>query len=90
MNIFLEAYIECALQSTPLPDGTDSLSDSYTINDLTADCIARMTDDCQAFEQLFGQLFGVNAGQAGHDFWLVRNHLGDGFGSSTAVNTSPS
>ena len=76
----LSAYIECALWSS-LTEGTDDAEFlDQTDYQLSDDARAEMLADCQAFyEANANDLADMDAEQAGHDFWLTRNHHGTGF-----------
>lgn len=73
----IDGYVECALWSSldeddnPL-DGIDA--------DLTDETRESMASDCQDFwASNYADLRTMDAGQAGHDFWLTRNGHGAGF-----------
>lgn len=86
---FLDGYIEAALWSShdnsDPETGGDPLDKNYGPEDVTSKTKAKMRKECddfirkakkeltQAFEQ------GMNAGSAGHDFWLTRNGHGAGY-----------
>jgi hypothetical protein len=108
LDSFTQGYIECAFWTCELDDAAFS--------DLEPEALAKMIEDCQAFQQgskhLLEQAYtehpigaimpdgthvnewderlrasGARAvmsrpydeNQAGHDFWLTRNHHGAGF-----------
>lgn len=76
---FLAGYIACALWSSTGDDGENL--DQYDRNDLSAEALNTIEDDCAAFifynyRKL--QRVGTMA-QHGHDFWLTRNGHGAGF-----------
>ncbi len=81
VDTLLEHYIVAALWSSL--DGKDKpLDENYTEENLSADAIATMRKDCEAFlEKAKPLLDGINfpLDQAGHDFWLTRNRHGVGF-----------
>jgi hypothetical protein len=72
---FTRAYIECALWSSTDEEG-ESLDRDY---DIAPDTLHRMVEDCRQFQANHGELIAGNPTQAGHDFWLTRNHHGAGF-----------
>jgi len=77
---FFDAYVECALWSST--DEKDvPLDKSYTVTDMSAECLGKMKADCEGFFDklpLF-ELTSDDYAQAGHDFWLTRNRHGAGF-----------
>ncbi len=80
LDTFLAAYIECALWSSSDGDTGDMLDAIYTVDDLAPDTVASMRADCEAFiDDQSADLEGMDAAQAGHDFWLTRNGHGAGF-----------
>lgn len=90
MQSFFDAYVEAALWSSndeSRPDGGDPMDQNYVPADLSRETFARMLRDCEAFQaeneefltsEYCNSRYGVDA-QAGHDFWLTRNHHGAGF-----------
>lgn len=84
---FTLAYIECALWSSTdnlRDDGGDPLDDNYGPDDIAAETLARMVEDCADFRDCDEWRAAVGAGlwddaQGGHDFWLTRNGHGAGF-----------
>lgn len=74
-----EGYVTCALWSST-DDNDVPLDRGYGPDDIDADTLDAMRDDCKSFaESNVDDLAGMDAGQAGHDFWLTRNHHGAGF-----------
>jgi len=79
VDVFVSAYIDCALWSS-IDDSGNPLDDNYSASDLAPEALKRMAADCAAFVVSYGTLLADwNASQAGHDFWLTRNHHGAGF-----------
>ncbi len=91
---FTLAYIEAALwSSTDNSDeqGGDPLDQNYGIEDIADDTLAAIEKECAEFQATHGALLEKAYGlyktsgewsayaQAGHDFWLTRNHHGAGF-----------
>lgn len=77
---FVAGYIACALWLS-YDEDEDNLDLSCTKDDLSADALKSIEDDCAAF--MFHnyrklQRVGTMA-QHGHDFWLTRNRHGAGF-----------
>lgn len=88
LDEFTRAYIEAAFFTGAANDADDTRFNDgeYGIADLAPPALQKMIDDCMAF-QVFGAYMLVEAyehegytkEQAGHDFWLTRNHHGAGF-----------
>lgn len=82
MDKFTTAYIEAALwSSTGNSDdsGGRLLDDNYGIEDLAPETLASIIEDCKAFQDAHEEDIEFDLEQAGHDFWLTRNHHGAGF-----------
>lgn len=83
LDAFTTAYIECALWSSTDESndaGGEPLDSNYGPEHLTLAALREMIADCKAFLELHGlHLYGIDAAQAGHDFWLTRNGHGAGF-----------
>jgi len=82
MDRFTTAYIEAALWSST--DNSDDsggrpLDDNYGIEDLAPETLASIIEDCKEFQETYAEEIDGNLEQAGHDFWLTRNHHGAGF-----------
>jgi hypothetical protein len=67
---FTQAYIE-ALFFT--------LDSEIAKHNIANETLARIKRDCEKFQKLAGDIITYNESQAGHDFWLTRNHHGAGF-----------
>ncbi len=79
LDEFTRTYLEAALWSSTDDDG-EPLDGLYTADDLAADCVRQAVEDCTAFQaDNADDLAGIDAGQAGHDFWLTRNRHGAGY-----------
>lgn len=84
MKTFFDAYVTCALWSSndeSTPSGGDPFDQNYSVSDIAPETLARMREDCEAFQRDNG-LWLDHAGtdsQNGHDFWLTRNGHGAGF-----------
>lgn len=80
---FTRAYIECALwSSTDNADdsGGEPLDANYDESDLAPEALHQMIEDCEDFRAAnMADLVDWDDAQAGHDFWLTRNHHGAGF-----------
>jgi hypothetical protein len=78
-DTFFNAYVECAVWASNDEEG-DSLNGVDAM--LTDSALERMEKDCDAFRRRAEKLWtraGWDDSQAGHDFWLTRNHHGAGF-----------
>ena len=83
---FLLAYIECALWSST-DDSGEPLDAAYYVSDLAPETLGRMREDCEAFRNANAALLADwTLDQAGHDFWLTRNHHGAGFWDRGRLN----
>lgn len=82
-DIFLRAYMECALwSSTDNSDpetGGDPLDQNYSIDDISSETREQMGKDCAAFWNEHRAVLARDPSLAGHDFWLSRNGHGAGF-----------
>ena len=76
---FLQGYLDRALWlGISNEEGTADLDISDT--HIAEDALADMRKDCERFVKEAGDLLdGIEDSQAGHDFWLTRNHHGAGF-----------
>jgi hypothetical protein len=76
LDKFTQAYIECALWSSGLED------DDYDIDDIAEESLREIEADCADFQDSAREWLeqaGIDAEQAGHNFWLTRNRHGTGF-----------
>lgn len=79
LDTFTLAYIECALWSS-MDDDCSPLDDNFGREDIHEIALAEMASDCADFQSAQAELLeSISAEQAGHDFWLTRNHHGAGF-----------
>jgi hypothetical protein len=79
LDAFFRAYQECALWSSCDDDG-EPLDALYWLDDIEEATAAGMLADCRDFcDSNKATLADLDASQAGHDFWLTRNHHGAGF-----------
>ena len=69
-------YLECALWSSTNDDG-EPLEEA--ICDLPEKILIEAEKDCQQFLANYADDIDGHYKQAGHDFWLTRNHHGAGF-----------
>lgn len=82
MDKFLEAYIVAALWSSTdesTPEGGDFLDENYGPDDLAPEALEKMKADCARFRADNAHDIEGRERQAGHDFWLTRNHHGCGY-----------
>jgi len=79
LDRFFNAYLECAFWSSIDDDGRQ-IDENYSPEDLTDHARAAQRAECVAFIDANREdLEGIDATQAGHDFWLTRNGHGAGF-----------
>jgi hypothetical protein len=81
MHEMTKHYLICALWSSTNPDNENEefLDENYTIEDFAPEAIAKADNECTYFLSEHHKLIGNRFEQAGHDFWLTRNHHGCGF-----------
>src|SRR5208282_3534599 len=82
MDSFLQAYITAALWSSTdesTPEGGDFLDENYGPDDLAPETLEQMKADCARFLAENAHDIEGQEDQAGHDFWLTRNHHGCGY-----------
>lgn len=93
MDDFTTAYLEAALwtslDETNPEQGGQPLDGNYSNDDIEADTLAEMIEDCRKFQEANVELIiddnvavesNLSCGdRAGHDFWLTRNGHGAGF-----------
>lgn len=84
LDEFTRQYIETALWSSndeSDESGGQPLDKNYGVDDISADTLQSMIDDCTAFQKDHGELIDEHGERstAGHDFWLTRNGHGAGF-----------
>ncbi len=91
LDTFTQHYIIAALWSendnSDPETGGEPLDKNYDVEDIHPDSIAKMAADCKKFQDENAELLTDEncltripmLEQAGHDFWLTRNHHGCGF-----------
>lgn len=94
VDLFLKAYIECALWSSCGPDEEpfkcENLDELFDADDIAPECLKTMREQCEDFikanaaDLAHYAHFMANEQwsgdeMAGHDFWLTRNGHGAGF-----------
>ena len=75
---FLSSFIEALIWSETNEHG-DPLDEDYSPSDLSAEALAEITADCEAFEAAHWDMISEDTERAGHDFCLTRNGHGAGF-----------
>lgn len=76
---FAAAYVTAALWASTDDDG-DPLDSNYTAGDIHPETMRKIVADCRAFRAAnAADIEAVGVGQAGHDYFLTRNHHGAGF-----------
>lgn len=78
MDRFTTSYIEAVLWSS-IDNSGRPLDDNYGVEDIAAETLASILEDCKAFQEAHADDIGGNVEQAGHDLWLTRNRHGAGF-----------
>lgn len=80
---FTFAYLVCAIW-TSHDDTCESFYDNHMMSDLAVETINKAKEDCSSFlekaKDILSQIpetYSIN--NAGHDFWLTRNHHGAGY-----------
>lgn len=75
---FTRAYLECAAWCGVSEENRDG--GEFHADEFHSSALIRAREDCETFIAEAGALLGQwSAVQAGHDFWLTRNHHGAGF-----------
>jgi hypothetical protein len=86
---FFKAYVQAALWSSN-DESDEPLDQNYDESDLSDSARTSMREDCEVFlsvnridlveyESVMPRREWSTSAQAGHDFWLTRNHHGTGF-----------
>lgn len=89
LDDFTRGYIEAALWSSKIVDGDgneiEPMDRNHDSEDIAVNSLKRMISDCREFqtenivELSQAETMGEGPSQAGHDFWLTRNHHGAGY-----------
>ena len=84
LDTFTQAYLEATFWTDCNPDSEDCAD--ATLAEMAPEALKEAIETCAAFqrdhENLLAECFekdGYGDSQAGHDFWLTRNHHGVGF-----------
>ena len=82
----IDAYVECALWAGLDTSREDEgghnppLDENYGPGDVSDEAMTEIAGECRDFaEANASDLAGIDAAQAGHDFYLTRNRHGAGF-----------
>lgn len=78
LDMFTRMYIGTALWSE-MDDEQEPLDKNYDVEDISEETLKKMIQDAAEFQRDNWNDIGEDPGQAGHDFWLTRNHHGAGF-----------
>jgi hypothetical protein len=84
MDEFTQAYVTAALWAS-MDDEGEPLDAKYGVDDIAPQTLDWMKNDCEDFQMRQAELLDAaykrryTSEQAGHDFWLTRNHHGAGF-----------
>ena len=82
---YVETALWAGLDWSGMAEGEDNLirlSETYDADDLTPSTLEEIREECRQFIAANHRdlaAAGVDAGQAGHDFYLTRNSHGAGF-----------
>lgn len=79
MDAFTRSYVATALWSSmDITDdqGGEPLDANYSPDDLASETLARIKEDCEAFQRDNAEDIGDKHERAGHDFWLTRTATG--------------
>lgn len=80
IDVFFDAYLTCALWSSVNHDTDEPFDADYDTDDIAPEALAELREGCVNFlTDCADDLAGMDASQAGHDFWLTRNGHGAGF-----------
>src|SRR6266852_1896131 len=77
MDAFTRQYIITALWSSmdnSNDQGGEPLDANYGPEDIAPETLVSIKYDCEAFQHDHAEDIGGDVEQAGHDFWLTRNH----------------
>lgn len=88
LDRFARAYIEAALWSSTVGDDVGTpLDRDHSLSDFTPETLEIMAEKCADFRSYVSQSCSqevademeADSDQAGHDFWLTKEHHGCGF-----------
>lgn len=82
MDTFTRAYVTAALSMTLVQDedGDVERSDEFSEEDISADALREMIDDCRTFQEQYADVLAdVDDELAGEMFYYTRNRHGIGF-----------
>lgn len=78
LDEFTQAYVEAMFFTSSGYEEDGDLQDA-SFGELAPETLAKIIHDCELFQKDNADLIGDEWSQAGHDFWLTRNHHGAGF-----------
>lgn len=79
LDLFTEHYLIAALWSST-DENEEPIDTNYSLSDCSDEMLNQAIKDCKDFqEQNAEDLKDYPIANAGHDFWLTRNHHGAGF-----------
>jgi hypothetical protein len=83
LDTFTTAYLVAMLwSSSDTETGEPHLDATHNIENISQQTLTGVVADCKDFQEKYADLIeasGLSRDQAGHDFWLTRNHHGTGF-----------
>jgi hypothetical protein len=82
LDQFFRAYVECALWSSTDEEGEPLEGYELSVqchNAMLMDCRQWADYNCEKLRQAIAAVDGYSFANAGHDYWLTRNHHGAGF-----------
>lgn len=89
LQVAAEAGIDACKDALESHDDDDSfkaghygipMDECFGVEDIAEDSLRAMVNDCLSFQHMYQTLLAdCDNSQAGHDFWLTRNHHGAGF-----------
>ena len=82
LDDFTQSYIVCALWSSndeSDESGGEPLDKNYDYSDIAEESMIKIMEDCKKFQAENAKDIELYPSDAGHDFWLSRNHHGAGF-----------
>lgn len=82
LDVFTTRYLDTMFWASTCSDGERDdrpLGDLYGPEDIDAEGLAEILQDCHDFQEANSDDIGVFSSRAGHDFFLTRNGHGAGF-----------
>lgn len=84
LPLFVQGYLKAVFWTDASPDADEELRD-VGYSDLAHESLVSVIKECEQFQEQAKDLLSLayerdyEEEQAGHDFWLTRNHHGAGF-----------